>query len=94
MKKLISTILLGLVLSMTSSLPLMAQSTTPTETPPKILGFIQEKGCRGAFDLYIFLDNNKIVHIDETNTPGRRSLKKLLGETKGFSRQFDCGITA
>lgn len=71
----------------------MAQSTTP-EASPKVLGFIHEKGCRGAFDLYIFLDNNKIVHIDETNTPGKDVLQKLLENVKGFNRQFDCGITA
>ena len=69
---------------------------TTIEAPkPKIVGFIHERGCvHGEFDLYIFLDNNKIVHIDESNTPGKEVLDKLLENVKGFNRIFAWGITA
>jgi hypothetical protein len=59
------------------------------------VGFIHERGCiHGEFDLYIFLDNNKIAHIDENNTPGKEAQEKLLKNVKGFNRIFACGITA
>ena len=70
-------------------------SSAATEAPkPKIIGFILERGCGKEFDLYIFFDNNKILKVDESNSPGDDVLKQLLGETKGFTRKFTCGITA
>ena len=83
---------------MTSLSPLMARSppsSAATEAPkPKIIGFIYVGGCNKAFELYIFLDNTKIIHIDETTSPGADVLKKALDGVKGFNRQFDCGIAA
>jgi hypothetical protein len=68
---------------------------TTIEAPkPKIVGFIYEKGCIKQFDLYLFLDNNKIVHIDESNTPGEDVLRKLTDGVQGFNRIFACGLSA
>jgi hypothetical protein len=73
----------------------MAQTATPLAVEPKVIGFIHVVGCQnGAFELYIFYDNQKILHIDESNTPGDDVLKKLVGDIKGFTRKFACGVTA
>ena len=68
-------------------------SSAVEQPKPKIIGFILERGCGKEFDLYIFFDNNKILKVDESNSPGDDVLKQLLGETKGFTRKFTCGIT-
>ena len=95
MKKLISTTLLSLALLTTFSLAQTLPPGTTIEAPkPKIIGFIYVGGCNKTFELYIFLDNTKIIHIDETTSPGVDVLKKTLEGVKGFNRQFDCGITA
>ncbi len=98
MKKLISTILLSLALSTTISLAQTPPPGTTTESKPKIVGFIYEKGCiHKEFDLFLFLDNGKILHFDENNAPpgGAQEInEKLLKGVQGLNRIFACGITA
>lgn len=72
-----------------------AQVASPPISKIKITGFIYEKGCiHGEFDLYLFLEGGKIVHVDESNTPGKEVLQKALEGIEGINRIFACGITA
>lgn len=72
-----------------------AQPAPQLPVSAKIVGFIYERGClNGEFDLYLFLDNGKIAHIDEKNSPGKDVLQKALEGIEGINRIFACGITA
>jgi hypothetical protein len=92
MKKLVPALVFGLV-TLFGSITLTAQEKAGPPSPlPKIIGFINIQGCpRGKFELFIFLENGKIVHMNEDNAPPRTTIVALLAGIEGLNRTFDFG---